>query len=272
MPARDYFSRSDHPCARHTWAGFEAVDDADLLGALAQEMAQLMMGLQCHQCEHVFNDWLSCAVGNRPAPDVTLGARSAFVSLMVGIPGDELPANHLEACVAEHLWYMLASEMALDEVVEHIPKPSISPLDHGMDGLTVYRTDDGQVHFRLWEIKKNTSDGTVSDTVREAYQQLIDRGMEYLAKHVSTSAALEDGELAALMGHAMEHWEQRSALAGAGVSVATNISQLPRRCFSTFADHFPDLASAEQRRGAIKAMVDFPAFARTVRDELWRGL
>jgi hypothetical protein len=135
--------------------------------------------------------------------------------------------------------------------------------------LTVRRTETG-LRFRLWEIKKHSGDGGISGTTKRAYDQLKNRGLEYLAEYSNVEQHTDDPDLARLYATLPEHWLDASESAGAGVAVVC--SQPPVRCFTTFPRHFPALSDSHGRMGVAAAFGDLADFTRRVRAAVWTGL
>lgn len=69
------------------------------------------------------------------------------------------PADHLEGYVSELVWYFLTKETPPDDLVRLEPL-GFAATDSGGDGLAIHKRDDGELFFRLWEIKKKTGSGS----------------------------------------------------------------------------------------------------------------
>lgn len=194
-----------------------------------------------------------------------------FIRPAFGLPTRELPTDHLQGHVAEHVWYILAQEnLPNDLTLRMIEGPSFSVTTPGGDGLAVYQRNDAVLVFRLWEIKKHESTMHLSRTVARAYTQLDKSADVYLAE-LTTLAGTYEPEIAELYAALSDLWIDRDERAGAGVAVSTSDSHLPDRCFGTMHKSFPDFG-VEQMHGLVVSLGDFPAFASAVRDRVWSAL
>jgi hypothetical protein len=200
--------------------------------------------------------------------------REAFVKPVFGLPecAEHVPVDHREGYVGEMLWYFIHQETST-EVIEHIEPPGFKPTDPGSDGLVIHRTEDGDLMFRLWEMKKCTGVSPVSATVSTAYDQLDSRAIEYLARHTAFGQETSNVELALFFGKLIELWVVADKAASAGVSVTTSVEKAPSRCFTTFGSRFPGFIGPPTRlRGMLTAIEDFSDFTEKVRAAIWTGL
>ena len=225
----------------------------------------------------VFQSWNARRLGGPPHPPSRAGAVKAYAGIGFGLP--EAPSNndHLQGLVAELFWSTLISELATTtnerELVKlHGAKPD--PLEPGGDGLAVYKLSNGQLIFRLWEIKKHDAKGGVSSTINRAGHQLSTRGHEYIAKLAGPETLDTPGALGDLYRGIIELWLDKSDRAGIGVSVGTSDKHQPKspKSFKSLRKTFPTLANAGQLESIVVAIPDFPAFAFAVREEVWKGL
>jgi hypothetical protein len=226
---------------------------------------------QCRGAGQHYGSW-SKAVAQNSQLSATESRRLApFIKPAFGLPGDPVPADHLQGHVAEYVWYILAQEnLPAGLTLRAIEGPSFSVTTPGGDGLAIYQRNDSVLVFRLWEIKKHESTAHISRTVSRAYKQLKEKAEFYLAQ-LTTLADSYESEVAQLYAALSDLWLDRDERAGAGVAVSTSDRHLPRRCFGTMHMSFPDLA-VEQMAGLVVALGDFPAFARLVRDRIWSAL
>lgn len=266
------FQTSDHG-PRNPWRCLVCSEGADI-DQLAADLAEAIVKLRCRWCpaSHL-QHWLDVRSGGAPlAPETT--ALREFINIGFGLPQKQVPDDHLEAAVAEHLWYFIAVDEATGTDTCFVTPPSLEPTEHGADSIVLHSPSSGRRYFRLWELKKNTGSSRVSDTVSQAYDQIEANARSYIARQMMDPPAEIKTDPAAVQWwqEMMDFWDRRSREAGVGVSVATSVSKLPRRCFSTFQKRFPALSLSHQLLGALMAVGDFPAFARLVRDELWKGI
>lgn len=272
MPLVDLMSISTITKDDYSWLRCTIPDASDEFRAAVRELAERLLLLRCGPAKaHAL--WIAAVdTGYTPTQDER-ALVSAFVRPGYGIPTQPLPDDHVEGMTAEYLWYFASIDQANVEGIDvaRIEAPSPSPSTSGGDGLIITR--EGTEHsFRLWEIKKNTGNAPVSSSVKRAYTQLQDNALEYLARYVGPASieAAGDDALVAALGELVDDWISGSPRAGAGVAVATSVAKAPAKCFSTFPEHFPNLAP--RLSGAIYAVGDFPRFATAVRDLLWTGL
>ncbi len=238
----------------------------------ARVLAWYIMALRCRGAEQHLSAWLDALAGHT-LDDPSKAAIRAFVKPGFGSPDSPSPDDHLYATVAEHLWFVLHLETAGHRGAEicHIEVPKLHITAPGGDGLVVHTNATG-LEFRLWELKKHTGRSPVSRTVRRAYGQLGDRGVEYLAEYTSLGPSLPTPELRELYGRLVDAWVGRTPEAGAGVGLGLPEGALPRKCFSSFPRHFPELSAPPRLEGALAAPGSFQDFARYVRRLLWTGL
>jgi hypothetical protein len=237
--------------------------------------ARVAVAAMKHRCGQtaVFSLWEHCV---RARLSLSISDRrriDPFLTNVFGTPESPVPADHLEGYVAEVLWHQLALELAIDGRVLRLAEgPSFSVTESGGDGLCIFQLDNGDLVFRLWEIKKDTSTGHISRTISRACQQLSRRSEEYLAKYVSVGSRQYDGELGHFYGTLLDLWVDDDPAAGAAVSVATSRSKAPtRRSFGTLVNTFPDKAQNGRLEGLVVAIGDFHDFATLVRSYVWTG-
>jgi hypothetical protein len=196
-----------------------------------------------------------------------------FLTSVFGTPESPVPTDHLEGHVAELLWHLLTQEAVREGLkLRNAEGPSFSVTETGGDGLAIWQSADGDLMFRLWEIKKDTSAGHLSRTISRACRQLNRRSEEYLAKYASVGSRQYEGRLGSFYGRLLDLWVDDSPVAGAGVSVATSRAKAPvRRSFGTLVSTFPEKAGDGRLEGLIVAIADFRDFAALVRSYVWIG-
>ncbi len=200
-----------------------------------------------------------------------------FIRPVFGLPpkGSEAE-DHVPGHVGEWLWYLLTREEQLpDHELALLEAPSWSVTEGGGDGFVVHRIPaetDTTLVFKLWEIKKFTGGGSISDTVTKAASQLANRGDEYVSK-ISWANSKLPGDLGLLMTELTELWMRADPRGGAGVSVSTNTATAPKRAaFTQVPTYLPQMVHPGQLRGLVIAVEDFTAFAAQVRRFLWSAL
>lgn len=196
-----------------------------------------------------------------------------FLTSVFGTPELPVPADHLEGHIAEVLWYLLTQEAVRDGHTLRIAEgPSFGVTEAGGDGLAIWQADDGDLVFRLWEIKKDTGAGHISRTISRACRQLERRSEEYLAKYASVGSRQHGGELGSFYGRLLDLWVEDNPAAGVAISVATSRSKAPvRRSFTTLVNTFPEKARDGRLEGLVVAIADFREFAALVRKYVWTG-
>jgi hypothetical protein len=258
---------------RCVWSrGRVGADDDTALEKTAALIAEAAMRLRCEGAPQIFDLWLSAANGDRALDANERLAVEPFVRTAFGLPGQELPADHIQGYVAELIWYLVASELVREgRTLRFLKGPDFHVTGPGGDGLAIYDIQDA-LAFRLWEIKKHHGDSPVSGTVSRAYDQLSSKATEYLAQLTALGRYQDDEDLRRFFAQLVEIWVDAEPGAGAGVAVSTSAASMPKRCFSTMGDHFPDLTEPGQLEGLLVAVGNFPTFADEVKRSVWKGL
>jgi hypothetical protein len=194
----------------------------------------------------------------------------ALVLPATGSPEAPRSVDHLEALVAEHLWYALGRSGIDDIAVAYAWGPSFDVTDAGGDGLIVHGSDD--LTYRLWEIKKYTGAQNITKTGLAAIRQLKREGVTYLARFKQLGEYLPDPQLADLHSHLLHTWLAADVRASAGVSVASSQTAVRHECFRRMPVAFPAFASPRRLRGQVNSLQDFAAFSTMVIAEVWKGL
>ena len=186
------------------------------------------------------------------------------------MPPDGASDEHIEGFVAEHIWHLLTLEDALTfGVPVRVDEPDWSVTDSGGDGLAIYRWN-GALVFRLWESKAHTGEGTVRDVVNGACRQVNSNALRYLARFSKVGQGLGDPELQQFYGRLLELWRAAAREAGGGISVTTK-SDAIADCFGNYPSYWA-FVHDDQRQGLVVTIEDYAAFAKQVRQGLWKGL
>ncbi|MCC7495895.1 MAG: hypothetical protein IT204_26315 [Fimbriimonadaceae bacterium] len=254
-----------------TYTRHMAAEADPQLRATARRLAERIVELRCGGRHDHFELWRLRASGGAELPARVKDLLGASLLPGFGLPSHQAPPDHLEAAVAEHLWYFLAIDGHFGSAPRFALKPSFSPLDHGGDGLAVHETANG-LSFRLWEVKKTVSEDAVNATASRACRQLEERALQYIARWQHESVGQPDADIVALLDQLADLWLDRSGQAGAGFSIAAATASLPAEGCPGFGDHLAWLDRPEGRRGALQGFDDFRAFAALVQEELWKGL
>jgi len=275
MKLIDYFQASDKPASTHSWTlakhdntGNVTVED------LAKFLAELIIEHKCRGCPQKYYAWKQHLDGGAEPTGTTIEALKAFIEPVFGLPEkpDSIQQDHLEGYVAEYLWFFLSLDGLAGQNVVRVEPPGFTVTDPGGDGLIIHGLPNTGLMFRLWEIKKCSGTSTVSSTVGNAYKQLNARATKYLARYTAIGQEISDQRLANFYGQLIDFWIDAKSEASAGISVATCVTRVPTRCFTTFGKHFPQFTDPVRLRGMLTAIQDFPTFATKVRECVWRGL
>jgi hypothetical protein len=274
MKISDFFQSSESIAKTHTWTLAQHDPEVSPADALAEVLAERIVEFRCRGCPHHFQAWKRGVEGEPSLPKASKAALEAFIRPVFGLRDnkDEVTKDHLEGFIAEHLWYFLCMETASTETIVRIEPPDFAVTDPGGDGLIIHRILDGELMFRLWEIKKCAGNCPVNSTINTAYGQLNANALEYLARYSGIGQELQDAELSNFYGQLVELWLDAEPGAAAGVSVATSSNNVPARCFSTFGKQFPQFVDPVRLKGMLTAIGDFPDFACKVREFVWKGL
>jgi hypothetical protein len=258
-----------HKDPTHQWA--EARMPAASRASAALLVATHIARQRCGGAPQYFDAWLARHGGGPPhQPDLLDCLVAMVASESIGKPPDGGSDAHIEGFVAEHIWHLLTIENALTfgEPVR-VDGPDWSVTDSGGDGLAIYRSN-GALVFRLWESKAHTSDGTVRDVVNGACRQVDSSALRYLARFSKVGQGLGDAELQKFYGRLLELWRASAREAGGGISVTT-ASDDTGDCFGNYQNYW-EFGHDDQRQGLVVTIEDYAAFAKQVRQELWKGL
>jgi hypothetical protein len=251
------------------------LSDRERLDAAAWLVAEEIMGLRCGPARGIFHAWRATAMREPLPPDGDPALAQPFIVPTFGLPPNGGSIDHAQGYVAEITWRMLAKEESKDDrSVVYLARPDADVTSPGADGFVVYRTSEqADLTFRLWEIKKRDGSGSVSTSIRNAYEQLDLNAERYLAKLTSQSEAPNtDAELIDLFAALVPAWKRADPAAGVGVAVATNATGLPKRAFTTMHEHFPAFGAAGGLEGCLLGLGSLRDFALYVRTLLWSGL
>lgn len=255
--------------------GHCAASDGNRLDAAAWLVAKEIMGLRCGRARAIFETWHAAATGQALPQDADPLLAEPFIVPTFGLPLDGASDQHAQGYVAEITWRMLAKEEGTSQrSIVYLARPDSDVTSPGADGFVVYRrAAQADLAFRLWEIKKRDGSGSISTSIRKAYEQLDLNAERYLAKITGQSEVPDtDPELLDLFADLVPAWKRADPSAGAGVAVAANAAGLPSRAFSTMHEHFPTLVVAGCIEGCLVGLGSLPEFALYVRTLLWSGL
>ena len=197
---------------------------------------------------NVHATWKTAALDGNKLTGKEHAIIAAFVEAVFGLPPHGKSEDHLIGHVAEWMWFLHASEIhdpTRTPVVLEPPKFNVT--EPGADGFIVFHeTATGEHHYRLWELKKHTAAGPVSDTVGNAYDQLHKKALSYLAQQVSIYST-NSGPVGELCSQLVDFWLDSHERAGVGIGVTTS-SAPPARIFTTMGKQFPGFSKPGQSR------------------------
>ena len=283
LPNRGYielietnFDRTDRDCGTHIYIRFSQNTAQCRVKKLAEWLAEQIVKLRCRNSAGYYDAWVQAKSGGFISPQVRDALREGFVGPAFGFPGrpSQIPIDHLQGIVAQYLWYFTISQITTQEALVDIQPVGNRAIDHGGDGLTVHQIANGQLGFRLWEIKKATKSASVNSTITRACLQIDKRGMEYLAEFtaVAEQHRLNRPDLADLYGSLVDHWSARNPEASAGIAIATSTLNMPKRRLANLGNKLPRFHLPTRLWGVIHVLDDFEAFSTEVQSEIWKGL
>jgi hypothetical protein len=241
--------------------------------AIAWIIAEAVMDSRCGN-SNAKTMWSTAIVNGEKLTGKDAEVVEQFIDDVFGLPGQKMrSADHLIGHVGEWLWYLHLTEVAEEHrTILHLESPKFGVTDQGADGLALYAaTGDGTTSYCLWEMKKLTGAGPVSDTTGGAYRQLKRKGGKYLAK-LTKGYSSQPGAVGQIGSELVELWVNSNERAGVGVSVATDRMPPEDTCFTTMGTYFPGLDKAGQLEGLLFTVEDLWQLAVTVREYLWTAL
>jgi hypothetical protein len=240
-------------------------------GALAWVLIDTITRARFGPATHLHDTWRQHTLAGTKIPSPTNRTIASFIEPVFGLPDAEKSEHHLHGHVGEWLWHLLTKD---NPAVRVQPDPKGDVTDAGGDGFSIYETGLGALRFRLWESKKNTSSGSLSSSLSDAYTQLAASGQRYVAKIVGMFAQVSietSDEMMAFITDVPDAWVQGDELVGAGVMLATHQS-LPETPFTNMAAKLPLLNKPGQLRGLATSITCYDKLAKTVRTYAWTAL
>lgn len=248
------------------WALYES--DASTRDALLLAVVESIIALRFNGIPSAAQAWRRVRAGGPPFSDKekerhTVGVRPSF-----GTPKKPSTSVHVEAAVAEHMWYLvMTQDPSTASVFVEPPKHYVTA--PGGDGLSFHPHPSGH-SFRLWEVKKHSAKDGLGRTLADASKQLSADALRHLAQYAAIGARAGKG-LDATYSTLVESWQDGSAHAGAGITVASHTA--PKRApFKPMTKYFTHLVGPHALLGHVLLVSDFPTFCENVRKELWIGL
>ena len=262
----DFFSISETVKATHSWTHNNQKPHKNKQAELVFVIADEIIRNRCIKAAHLYEAWR-----NKRDKGVALDANSeeallAFIKPIFGTI--KKPHPHSAAFISEFCFYLFLIENPKEEI-RFIKRPSFQPTDHGADGFVIHQTGNGTLMFRLWEIKKKKE---ILEGIREGSKQLKTKGIEYLARILATEQEFSDEKISKFLSQLIDHWQNHTEQAAAGVCVSTAEIVTNDDCFDSFRDDFTEYHQPRRLRGMITSIDDFDEFTDLVRKEIWKGL
>lgn len=237
----------------------------------AAVLAELIMRYRCRGQPAKFNSWRRRHNGGPAPTGANREVLEVLIQTAVGLPGKSRSPAHVQAFVAEHLWYFLLLAQRQQQHILVLEGPSFMVDEPGGDGLAIHSTPKRLV-FRLWEVKKYSGNRTISRTIGTACKQLDTQALRYLTKF--SLLGQQQGELRVrrLFARLTNLWLRASPSAAVGVAVGASSRTIPTQSFGALARRFPRLLKPRRLEGMALGVGNFARFSTMVRDEIWKGL
>jgi hypothetical protein len=269
---RRFFQRAQTERPTYRWSRDDCAGGDSATQDLVEDLASRIMEYRCRGQPGRFTAWTGRRNGGPPHNDTVRRALEIVIGTAVGLPQDAKSRDHIEAFVAEHLWYFLTLEADNEESLVRVVGPSVEVTEIGGDGLTVYEATSGDLAFFLWEVKKYAGNGSATPTVTSACRQLDTEALRYLHKFSLLGQEEAEERVSQLYGRLLDEWIEATVAAGAAVAIGTSRAAITNRSFGALPRIFPRLAAPPRLQGCAAAVDDFPAFADVVKEEMWKGL
>jgi hypothetical protein len=268
MPDQN-FEVQEFDAGTHKWCTYKPHPLNCNIQELAFLIAVKIMKLSCVGVPKDFESWYKKVTEGVDSDSET---KSILESHLTGIIRLNSPENHKEGLVAEHLWHLVHDQR--NYIL--LRPPSLFVTGQGGDGFSIHRNQDGDLQFRIWEIKKSIQAGGakgVKSTIKKCTEQLKKQGNRYMAKFTAICDKSEDEELKNFCADMERFWHRSTPNASIGVAIFTNTAIIPSdEDFSVLATSFPKLARHNTMRGFMCGLDDFNAFSSMVVDILWSGV
>ena len=187
----------------------------------------------------------------------------------VGEPGAEASEDHLVGLVAEALWYELRAILDVGSGAPVLVEAhDWSVIDHGGDGLAVYRVD-GEFGFPVVgvEVAARSAAREIRDTVNGACRQLRDHTPDYLGRFAVVSQHIvDDDDLARFICGIADEWADASPAAGMGICITASPGGDPTMCSERLPEYFE--FEDDKHGGRLSVVADLPGFSQKIRQVL----
>jgi hypothetical protein len=239
---------------------------------LVFEVADLIVKSLCRGQPRYYQSWRNKIQNGENHADTKISkALTAFFTPSVGLPPlTGSPSDHQQGFIAQYLWHALVDEQVHLGPRHWIKEPPFRVIDHGGDGFVMYHNANGDLAFRMWEIKK--CDANFSATLQTAYEQLNKQALKYLAEWTAIEDKSFRQQERQLCSELIELWIDKSIRAGAGIGVITSTPLMPTRLYESLENQFPGIATPTQLHGLAVATQDYVQFTEAVLQTIWNGL
>lgn len=260
-----------------TWVQYDvAFAGQNDIDALADCIAVCIMRARCGSINNYFQAWQDKAMNRRELTDIESQIIKTYIKPSLGLPGVNVPDDHVQAVIAECLWYELTHQRdGSHGLPVRVEAPHLHVTEPGGDGLVVYSTGDDNFTFRLWEIKKHSNSSSATSKITSASKQLHENGAEYLAKWSKVGQEIDhiQSGLSGFYATLVETWVSGSPSAMAGISVSKdNVSAISTNPVSIAKSHLPKLINDYQIEGLVVSIPSFSLLGAKVQEALWRGI
>jgi hypothetical protein len=273
----DYLQITKHIDDNCEWTDINVFyDETHTIDLFAKIIANIVAEIRFGKESAHFDWWREKIAGTRRFSPKELEIIKAYLKPSFGTSEHPLPMNQVEAVVAETLWYHITKNT---ETVSGIPirieEPHFTVTEPGGDGLAVY--DDGgcTYFYRLWEIKKHSTDTSSTTKITQAAKQLNVKGLEYLVKLSKIDQELDYSHpgLSEFYAGLVEKWYDGAEDSKAGISVSKKLaSQITQTPITQAKPHLPNHGRANQLEAMIISIPDLSSLATKVREVIWSAI
>jgi hypothetical protein len=266
--------RSEHP--RHVWYHCGVQSSPQTEDELARWLAYRIVELRLAGSPQYYERWRRKVELGTALEQTDAAALRAFLDSSFPDPLPPGRKDQLQGAIAEYLWYFLQLEGQHCDAAIHVEPPKGEVTDKGGDGISFHESPDGEVGYRLWELKKYAPDsgGWITSTATKACAQLDKHGARYVAQFtaIGQKAGL-DSRVKSLCSELPHHWLNRTERANAGVAIGTSHSFVSKRPFRRLGTkHLVEFSHPNGRQGLVCSVSDFAGFSESVRQWIWKGL
>lgn len=246
---------------------------ADEHAVLAWMLADAIMTSRCGPSPS-YQRWRNAALNGTKLTGREHEGVAAVIHGNFGVPGDPRAVSHIQAHVAEWLWYLNATEIVdATRALLYLEEPKFNVFGQGGDGFAVWQAaSDSTTSFRLWEIKNHTGQSnTAVDVIGTAARQIDTKGARYLAQLTADLSRRSD-DVGVICREVLDLWHDGDNRAGLGVAVTSDNTPATTTCFDNLAGRFPQFATAGQVEGLLVTVTNLELLAEDVRGYLWTAL